>query len=263
MRFRIDKPLDIISEFKEYNQAFKLISTLLTKTIITDTENLYYVSKSNLKMRELALIKSVKDYVIKHNIKTHAERKKIQYIDRAILKNGVYENDLYEIDLKAAYWNLAYKNKFISKEIFERGNNTKLISKKARLIALGNLAKRSYIMEYDGFGFGKSEIETSEGTENIFFKVSQQTDAIMTRLKLLCGNDYLFYWVDAIFLKGERAKNEIESYLKSRKMEFKTIPLTKIEKTDGQIKVWDLKRDKPRPFMFESLKATDLTSEID
>jgi len=254
----------MLKQLKANGEAFKLVSTLLTKTIITETDIFYSVSSdSNLKLNELALIKSVKDYVIKNNIKAIAQRKNIRYIDKAILKNATFKNDLYEIDLKSAYWNYAYKFKFISKDIYERGNDTNKISKKARLIALGNLAKRSYEMEFNGSEFGKSEIIESDNTQDIFFKVSQKTDSVMTRLKLIAAKDYLFYWVDAVFVKSERAKNEIENYLKQNRIEFKTVKIDKILKTNGYIKVWDKAHKKPRPFMFESLKTVDLTSVID
>jgi len=262
MKLKLGNPKDFIRQLKRDQELFTIISTTFTKTIITESNEYYYNANSGLKMGELALIKAVKDYVIKNNIKTKCNRSKIQYIDKSTIKNGTYKKNLYEIDLKSAYWNFAYKNKFISKEIFERGNNKRNISKKARLISLGNLAKRRAFIEFDGFEFSKVIFESSDNTENIFFKVSRQVDMIMNQLKVIADKNYLFYWVDAIFVNSEKAKNEIEEFLKAENIEFKTILINKILKTQGYIKVWDELHDKPRPFIFEPMKLKDLSNVV-
>lgn len=262
MAIKIFNPKMLIKKLKEDGRPFKIVSTTLTKRIITDAAEYIYTAESGLKLNELVLIKHVKDYVIKNNIKASVNRSKIQYINKGILKNGVHKTQLFEIDLKSAYWTLAFKKGYISKEIFDRGNNTERISKKARLIALGNLAKRKVNIEFDGVNFLKPDIEYSDDTENIFFSVSQETDAIMNKLKFIAGSDYLFYWVDAIFIRGERAVNEITEYLKEINLDFKVVEIKKIVKTNSYIKVFDDKHEEPRPFIFEPLKIKDLSSII-
>lgn len=262
-KLKLRNPKDFIRRLKANKQPFKIVSTVLTKTIITDTNEYFYSAKTGLKNAELNLIKTVKEYVVKNNITAKCNRKHIQYINKGLLKNGTYTKDLYEIDLKSAYWNFALKNGFISKEIYERGNNTKMISKKARLIALGNLAKRKTYIEFDGENFIKAEFESSTETENVFFKVSQQTDLIMNKCKLIAGSNYLFYWCDAIFVNSKAAKDQIEQFLNINKVMFKTIPINKILKTRAYIRVWDDEHKEPRPFIFEPLKIKDLSSIID
>lgn len=262
MKILLSNPVDFITQLKLNQRPFKLISTALTKTIITDATEYYYSAKTGLKNSELNLIKTVKDHIVKNNISTRCNRKNIQYINRGVLKNGTYKRNLYEIDLKSAYWYFAYRDNHITKEIYDRGNNLQKVSKKARLIALGNLAKRKTIVEFDGVNFGNAEFEPSEGTENIFFSASAKTDAVMNRLKLIAGNDYLFYWCDAIFVSSEMAKENIENYLRSVYLSYKTIPLFKILKTSSYMKVWDDQHEKPRPFIFESIKIKDLSGVI-
>jgi len=263
MKIKITNPTDLIAQLKYDYQPFKLISTTLTKTIITDENEYYHSANMGLKPVELNLIKSVKDYILKNNITCNVTRKNIQYINRGILRNGTYKNNLYEIDLKSAYWNFAYKDNHISKDIFDRGNNDYMVSKKARLIALGNLAKRKTIIDFNGKSFSKALFETSEETENIFYSASAKTDAVMNRLKLIAGEGYLFYWCDAIFVRSLEAKNEIERYLNRYFLNYATINIDKIEKTNSYIKVWDKGHKEPRPFLFESIKPVDLTKVID
>lgn len=264
MKLQIANPLDFIEQLKINGRPFQLVSTLLTKHIITDTAEYYYSSKTGLKPGELNLIKSVKDYVVKNEITAKCNRKNIQYINRELMSNGTFKKNLYEIDLKSAYWYFAFRDNHISKEIYDRGNNTNSISKKARLIALGNLAKVKTVIEFDGAKFTtESKFIRSDDTENIFFSASAKTDAVMNRLKLIAGDSYLFYWCDAIFVNSEKAKDDIESYLKACHLVYKTIPLTKIIKTNAYMKVWDSEHSQPRPFMFEAIKIKDLSDIID
>jgi hypothetical protein len=278
---KIRNPKEILSRLKAKGEAFQLISTTLTKKIITATRTYYFTQKTGLKMAELGLIKAVKDYVIDNNIKCKSYKGKISYVNRAILKNGTYKKQLYEVDLNSAFWNFAYKNKHISKEIYEKGNNKKIISKKARLIALGNLAKVQKVFDYNGSEFdGFNQIESSD-TESVFFKVAHQTDNVMSKLKILANKKYLFYWVDAIFIQGNDTLKLIEQYLKDNKLTYKVIPLNEVLKTQNYIKVWDDKHlysntdyvkgkctkvqigePKPRLFNFEPLKIKDLTKII-
>ena len=262
MKIKIKNPIDKIYQLKRNNEAFTLISTTLTKNIITESNHYYYTDANGLKMSELNLIKTVKDYVINNKIEAVLNKYKPQYINKGKIKNATYKNELFEIDLKSAYWNFAYKNGFISTEIYLKGNNTKLIRKKARLIALGNLAKVQTVFEYNGSEFLKPT-EIKSPTENIFFKVSQQTDDIMNNLKLIADENYLFYWVDAIFIQGLKAKNLIEEYLIDNLIDFKTIPIDKILKTRSYIKVTDSHHEQTRPFIFESPNIKDFSIIVD
>lgn len=260
MKIKIKNPLDFLEQLKKKGKPFTLISTTFTKTIVTEGVEYYYSSAKELSQAELSLIKQVKDYVVNKNIKANLYGKRIHYTDKSTIKNGEYIDKLYEIDLKSAYWNFAFKNGFISKEIYNKGNNQQKIGKKARLISLGNLAKRTISISFDGKEFEKKAIVETAGTADIFFKVSQQTDTIMNHCKFIAGNDYLFYWVDAIFIKGDETLKQISDYLKDINIDFKIVEIKKILKTPEFIKVWDDSRVEPRPFMFESLNIKDLSS---
>lgn len=282
MKKKIKNPLDVLRQLKDNGFAFDVITSTFTVRIFTEDTEYYYTAKTGLKQSELGLIKQVKDYIINNNITTKSNRGRIIYTDKSTIKNGTYTKDLYEIDLKSAYWVDSYKKKFISKAIFDRGNDIKKVSKPARLIALGNTAKRSIKLSYNGYEFvGKPEIILS-GTEDIFFNVSGSIDSVMQSLKFLAGNDYLFYWVDAVFIRGQKALDLIVSHLKGLGMEFKVVKLTKILKTNYYIKVSDptnlytltdfkngkctkfhIGSEKPRPFLFKSLNIKDLNSIFD
>ncbi len=81
----------------------------------------------------------------------------------------------------------------------------------------------------------------SEQTEGVFFSVSLKTDEVMNLCRTIADKNFLFYWVDAIFLKTEKSKNEVIDYLKSQNIEFKIKKIDKIYKDNLNIQVHDKK----------------------
>lgn len=289
MKLRIMNPIDFCDDLKNANIPFKLISTTLTRTIIISEKEIYFYSESKkLRTVELNLIKSVKDYCTSLNKKIKLNRDSISYIKVNNFNNGIYKKDVFEIDLVAAYWNIAYNHKFISREIYLRGLNLdenekpikplknkygniyNYVSKTGRLIALGNLAKSKTEFIFNGKQFFKPKKIFSEDTQNFFFKVSKEVDAIMKMLIIIAGESYLFYWVDAIYVKSEYAKDLICDYITNELgMSFKVTKIKKLLKTSSYITVWDETNLNdsgdmlPRPYIFKSLKDKQLKQVLD
>lgn len=280
--------MEYIDDLKRSKIPFIMYSTTFTKTIYVDNRTYYYTANGKLKQRELNLIRIVKAYAESQNFKINVDRSKINYIKVNNFKSGVYKKDIYEIDLNAAYWRLAYKYGYITKDIYYKGLNlndkgelikpvynsygniSNYVSKMSRLIALGNLAKSKTIFKYDGEKYHAPEKEYSTLTENVFFKVSSETDAIMKILSIIAGKDYLFYWVDAIFVKSKEAMENICDYLTNElEFEFKVMKIHKLKKANSYIMLWDKKNiDKdgnmiPRPYVFASTPAKQLNELLD
>ena len=288
MKIKILNPMEYIDDLKRSKIPFIMFSTTFTKTIYVENRTYFYSANGKLKQRELNLIRIVKAYAESQNFKISVDRSKINYIKVNNFTNGIYKKGLYEIDLNAAYWRLAFKYGYITEAIYykglnldEKGNPVKPIfnrygvisnhvSKMSRLIALGNLAKSKTIFKYDGEKYHAPEKEYSTLTENVFFKVSAETDAIMKTLSIIAGKDYLFYWVDAIFVKSKEAMENICDYLTNElDFEFKVLPIYKLKKANSYIMLWDKKNiDKdgnmiPRPYIFASTPAKQLTDLLD
>lgn len=170
---------------------------------------------------ELSFIKSVKQYVLKNNIHekipneftTEEDKKKIRYFhyDRKF-KPGDVITGYGEVDMKSAYWITSFNEGVIDKKIFDTGNNgltTKSgkhidISKKSRLAAIGSLAKRSRKYEYTGTGkeFAHPAV-TSVDTEFLWDTICYKTGNVMAAVMEELGDDFGFFWVDAMFVKKE------------------------------------------------------------
>lgn len=216
---------DVIQDLKDNQMPFILESTTFTKRIICMQGDFKYCELTDISGKELFFIGMVKNYVTSLDGFPKVKRENITYIKKSVFKNISFSKDLYEVDLSQAYWQEAYKNRFISPEIYERGLT---LSKKIRLISLGALAKQTMILPFDGYEFGPMTYEAMHPASNVFFKVSQITDKNLKLAYLTAGRGALFYWCDAIFLKGKQAFNDVKDFFNENKLPFKYFELDRV-----------------------------------
>jgi len=177
------------------------------------TKRLLYIEDS-LEPEELAFVKKVKSYAEAVGI-PQIEVGKVNYHkygkipDRSTFKNCV------QMDLNRAYWKFAFKEGFISQEIFSEGLE---VDKSIRLIAFGAIAgvKHEYTFDALNNRYVYTAKIVNEKTRSYFFHVSSEIDKIMMEL-FKTSNHCLFYWVDALFLKNfTDYHQELNSEIKNR-----------------------------------------------
>ncbi len=228
-----------IYSLKINNESFDLLKTTFTTKLIWNDIEFKENKNGFIPKNELFFINMVKQHVLKNSAGVYCNRAKIKYVKEGKIKKSVnYTKDLYEIDLNSAYWNFAFKSNFIDEKLYLRGRK---VSKMTRLVSLGNLAKRTQVLNFDGKEYKLIETLKSPETEGVFFSVSLQTDEVMRMLETIADTCFLFYWVDAIFFQGKKKKTEIENYLKSQNIEFKVKKINKIFKNKLGIAVFDKK----------------------
>ena len=228
-----------INSLKINNESFDLLKTTFTTKLIWNDTEFKETKNGFIPKNELFFINMVKQHVLKNSAGVYCNRQKIKYVKEGKIKKSVnYTKDLYEIDLNSAYWNFAFKSKFIDEKLYLRGRK---VSKMTRLVSLGNLAKRTQVLNFNGKEYKLVETLKSPETEGVFFSVSLQTDETMRMLETIADTCFLFYWVDAIFFQGKKKKTEIENYLKSQNIEFKVKKINKIFKNKLGIAVFDKK----------------------
>jgi hypothetical protein len=163
---------------------------------------------------ELHFIKSVRKYVRDNNIAIAEQfedqvlQRDVKYIDvkRAKL-DQIYDN-VVEIDLDEAYWKTALILGVISKELYEKGKKGK-ISKQARLTALGTLAKKTTILKYKGFKLIEDQIVNEPLLENLWYTICKRISDVMTKAQKALGKDFIFYWVDGIYLVDTKKNRDL------------------------------------------------------
>lgn len=236
---------DLIENLKINNEDFDIHYSSSKLIILNDNfKYTFYPNKLGSK-KGLHFIKKVKKYITDNNI-TYSFKHRIKYnVENSLIKNSTkYKKELYEVDLRAAYWHLAYKNKFINEPLYKEGLK---IDKRIRLMALGSLAKNIIIFSYKKGELIKKELLKSELTEGIFFKVAFDTDVIMRDLiRTVNKTDFMFYWVDAIFFRGKKNLELIENKLSELNMFYKVVNIKSLIKKNNKYQVEDFdfkKRD--------------------
>jgi hypothetical protein len=247
-----------INYFERNKIPFKIYQTLNTAKIVTANEVLTYTNKINkLNNYELNLIRKVKKCAENLQDMPSTEAENVKYIDvsKLINTNKVLTAELFELDLNSAYWENAYNNFFIDKETYLYGQGKK-IGKKARLISLGALAKTTTVQEFDGEIYKDLKpIKTT--TKGVFFECANICSLEMNILKIIAENNFLFFWVDAVFFRGVKTREKIETYLQDKGIAYKIYPLEKVKanKKDATITVYsEIHKKHERKFNFSKNK---------
>jgi hypothetical protein len=124
-------------------------------------------------------------------------------------KNGLkpcsYKTVL-NLDITSAYPYCLFINKLITLDTF---NYLMALPKNERLPAIGMIAKKSVWIDYQKGKATTWDVKTGEYA-NIFFFVIQQITDLMAWAADIAGEDFLFYWVDGIFLKPTISKKKLQ-----------------------------------------------------
>jgi len=124
-------------------------------------------------------------------------------------KNGLRPcsfKKVLNLDITSAYPYCLFINKLICQDTF---NFLMSLPKNERLPAIGMIAKKSVWIDYSNGKATNWDVKTGEYA-NIFFYVIQQITDLMAWAGEIAGNDFLFYWVDGIFLKPTISKKKLQ-----------------------------------------------------
>lgn len=236
--------------FIESKRDFKEVRTSNRRYIVLGKSK-YYLSDnprrdmaSKLQNHELGVIRNVKDEVIKNYMNNRYCYRDCISVKAYIGSNfDLFEDystdDIYEIDITAAYPSAAKKLGLLSEKTYNKffeietskthilrkhdikkrygdssyfsGNDCLKYSKKCRLISLGTLAAKKEIDIYKDGEFLETTLEYDKEIANLFYVCSFEISKTMLNISTSIDGVY-FYWVDAIFCK-ESARDEVISRL--------------------------------------------------
>lgn len=214
---------ETIDSLRENKIPFELQQTTYTMKLKFLGKEREFIQGGNLNGYELNFIKTVKNH-IKEKFPNVPNIYKPEFYRYNFLPTC--EHNFYEIDLSGAYWKTAFLLGYISEEIFNlpKTINEKagkeVIRKHARLVSLGTLAKKTFTIIFDGKENKYIEPEPLP-TEGIFFHIAEETSLIMATCADIIGNDFLFFWVDAMFCKPQ-SENQVKEIFTFFKYDFKT-----------------------------------------
>ncbi len=156
------------------------------------------------------------------------EKKVLYFKYNPRLKPGDTVNDCINIDIDSAYWNTAHYFNLISDDIYNRGLQHR---KQVRLSAIGSLAKKKRVYQYDGIKQRLVNIQKNENTFFLWDLICDHIGEVMGNIQKQCKNDFIFFWVDGIYVK-KGAQKKVESLLKKEGFNCKSERLKSIEITE-------------------------------
>lgn len=200
-----------IKTLKKFNEGFTHITGRNAEQLKFGKGNkhtLSYIS-SDLEPAHLNYIKQVKRHA-RELTKERVEVPKITYYNQAKIPDRTVYNQVVEMDVNQAYFDIALHNGYLTQKLYDKGM---ILPKKVRLVALGSLASRKEVWEY--CPKRKIMIEQPEVCDEItrsyFFDVSSQLDDIMTDIFKGFYGHVIMYWVDAFFVKNGTPFEEINN----------------------------------------------------
>lgn len=129
--------------------------------------------------------------------------------------------EVMAIDINACYWNILHNNKMISDTIYRRYLN----NKRARLIAVGNLYKKTFVNKYVYGKLSERNILENELGFGWLFVVSE-TYKIFLECNRITDNNIIKFKTDCFYVLPEYSKmiiDYITSCGLSCKQEVKTL----------------------------------------
>lgn len=148
----------------------------------------------------------------------HIDNDKLKYYNSEIHENIPSKFDkIYQIDLNSAYANILKNHLLISEKTFDYISK---LNKDERLACVGMMASQKRVFVFDGYSMYYIGKEASYFSDYFYYCV-QETYKIMEECKKIADEDFLFTWVDAIYLKSINKINPVINYIKSLNLKCK------------------------------------------
>lgn len=235
-----------INYMTQAREDFILTSSNYTTQIETEENKWKYVAniQSNRTFACFAKIKSD----IKGKIIPDISRDELIYFQHDF-KSSMYIESVLNIDIKSAYATVLKNDGFISEKTYKYLAKA---TKPERLASVGMLASKKEIFEFKSGNPITVEEKISENS-GLFFHAVQRTYEVMSELKKMSERNYLYTWVDGIYmLPDELSKFRCINYLSDLNFKYSIDLLEEFEvklkpesilvtfKKDGKRKVFNL-----------------------
>ena len=230
-----------LKQLKSSKESFSIFRTNRTTKIMLSNRRYVYCGSGGLSYKELNLQRQLKLMVLSNinkdeRYQEYKEEKltvrDVNYFKISDMVHGLGRGEIIEpcvsFDINMAYYKCAYNMGYITQEFFEK---CLLLPKPIRLRLIGSMATKKRRCDYkDGKIIGEPLIDENIELRNVWFSIVRQVGLCMEYLSRKCGDNFIMYWVDGIYLKGkeEDYKEIIEETSKLFNFDFKTEYLNKI-----------------------------------
>lgn len=217
------------------NCDFAISRTNRTTKITLNGVKYVYGCGSGFSFKRLTLHsrlkKEIKDNIISKNLShlTSAESVnniKYYHFNENVKFYGIGEviEDCTSFDINKAYYNCAFNKGYISKSFYDECIQ---LDKIVRLGLIGSIATKKTTFHYKGGNLVNSDVKEDLELRKVWFSIVKEVDDCLNELSIEFGDDFIFYWVDGIYVKGNKEKHKdlIERISKKYNFEFKNEPV--------------------------------------
>jgi hypothetical protein len=222
-----------IQELKKMKADFTVKMTTNSTEVIYDEMKFLY-SISEFQKKHLGLFMQMKSKVKKSIAEKNIivpEIQRAKYFDcgqfRKIAQGEFLTFDnVLELDINKAYYRVLFNLGYIDEEFF---NKCITLPKKIRLALVGSLATKKSIFYYEKGILKSHELTKNDTLRNVFFQLVSIVDEALTVFQNLSGKNFLFYWVDGIYLKPYEGINFDKKLLENKyNVEFSTEDINRV-----------------------------------
>jgi hypothetical protein len=207
---------EVLSYLTQGKFDFQLTSSNYTTRVNSELVNRTFVQTIQSNKTFAAFAKLKKD--LKAFTVPNISVEQVRYFEHDF-KKDFYHPEVINIDLKSAYARIFFNDKMITDKTFKYISKLK---KQERLAAVGMLASRKKVFQFKD-GKPVSYEENISELSGFFFYSVKRIQEIMSELKRICDEKYLFTWVDGIYLiPDEQTIKNCVQYLESIKFPFST-----------------------------------------
>lgn len=147
------------------------------------------------------------------------------------------KTDIYAYDINACYWNIAKREGFISEKTYNYG----LENKEARLIAIGNLNKKTLKGEILNGEIIEKTIDNP--FENVWFFILNETFKMYNEVRNLVGENFISWNTDCVYVSNQ-CDLLLENYFKSKELTIKKEKIKLLEIKGNEVQYYNYKKEK-------------------
>jgi hypothetical protein len=247
---------------KQSGFPFTLKISNYTTEIVSELYNVQFMQSMRSKQCFAAYSK------VKRDVKTQTP----PFVDKTALtyfshnfKSDFYSGEVINIDLKSAYATALFLRGVLTQDSFDYLSR---IPKLDRLASVGMLASRKHVFQYNKSGILISYQKEVSQYENFFFYAVKSVEEIMFVLRSIAGANYLFTWVDGIYIRPDfETLSEMSEYLQTINFGFtiETLKNFDVKIVSNKVKLNFLKDGKEKSFHIpaqQSLFAADIINYL-
>ena len=245
----------LIKAYRQDGIPYTLFVSNLSSKVITSMGHTIYTGNP-ISRKEMGFVNKVRfslDSLMKTDNRVIPKKysKAIYFKVNKLEENKVYKN-LVEVDINGAYWRTANLLNFISDDLYQKGL---FETKNSRLIALGQLAKNQSVFRFNGKSVRRLADICDPKKQYFWDLICKYTGNVL--IDISKETDYLFFWVDAIFIPLEQLPI-VKQMLREFGYQYKTKKIDTIILSKKQLTVKIKNRVKPKIFNIKSGSDIDV-----